>query len=644
MRVLATLLLLLVAAPGRAQTLLAAIRADNWVQAEALVASEPDPLARKLVRYYRLLTPGAARATEIAAFMADNPGWPQQALLSRRLGEALAVDKDERAVLEICRNRPPAAVPSLLRCADVEERAGAPPPDNPARRAWVTGITDVPAEAAFLRRWNGVLTPEDQWQRFDRLAWGDAAPNGPASRQAVRLQPPQRAVAEARLALKRDVPTAPALVAVLPETARAEPALVLELARWYRRAGQDRDAARVWSTLGAAAEAGAPPDRRGAFWDERNLLARRLLRFNEPVLAYEVAAVPAPGGEAAIDSAFLAGWLALRRVGRPDEALRHFTALAAVSPAAITQARAHYWLGRTQLALRAPDLARTEFLQAAQWPTTYYGQLAARTLGDALSAELRAADDPAWDNDRALAFLQQDSARAAVMLAAWGEPRRAKPFLQRLDELARDGTERALAARLALGLGLPEQSVAIARRAGRDGVMLPASGWPAAVVPPASGVEQAVVLGLIRQESSFDVQAMSPVGARGLMQLMPATAAGVARKLGLPNNVAALTSDADYNMRLGSSYLRDLLQQFNSALPLAIAGYNAGPSRVVDWLAANPTAPADLGDPAEDMIDWIEQIPFTETRNYVQRVIENIVIYRAQRGEVAPHPVEARRG
>ena len=222
-----------------------------------------------------------------------------------------------------------------------------------------------------------------------------------------------------------------------------------------------------------------------------------------------------------------------------------------------------------------------------------------------------------------------------MLLTAWGEPRRAKAFLARLDELATDPTQRALAARLALGLGLPEQAVAIARRAGRDGVMLPGAGWPTAVQPPPGPVEQAVILGLVRQESSFDVQALSPVGARGLMQLMPATAAQVAKRLGVTADVNALTTDAGYNMRLGTSYLQGLLTQFGQALPLAIAGYNAGPSRVQDWLiGTDPSA-----GPA-DMIDWIELIPFNETRNYVQRVIENIVIYRAQLGATAPHPVE----
>ena len=646
MRLPAFAILLAIAAPAwaapahaQAQALLAAIRADDWPRATALAAPEPDPLARKLVLYYRLLAPGAARAAEIAAFMADNPDWPQQGLLFRRLQEALATDKDDRTVLEICQRRPPTAIPSLLRCADAAERAPTPDtPDTSARRAWVAGITDAPNEAAFLRRYAPLLTAEDQWRRFDRLAWAEPTPPGsPAARQAVRLAPAQRPFAEARLALKRDDPTAPALAANLPQT---DPAMVYELARWYRRAGQDRDAVRVWAGPGLAAEQAAPPERRAAYWDERNLLARRLLRANEPGLAYAVAAPPPAAPDAAIDSAFLAGWIALRRLDQAARAIEHFTRLATLSQAAITQGRAYYWLARAHAAAGDDAAATLAYQQAARWPTTYYGQLAALALGDdALRTSLAAAQDPAWDNDRALVFLTHEGARAAVLLAAWGEPRRARAFIQRLDELAPDATERALAARLALGLGLPDQAVAVARRAGRDGVMLPGAGWPMAVEPPDASVEHAVVLGLIRQESSFDIQATSPVGARGLMQLMPGTAAAVARKLGLATSLPALTADAAYNMRLGTSYLRDLLTQFDSALPLAIAGYNAGPGRVRDWLVAqDPWA----GPP--DMIDWIELIPFNETRNYVQRVIENIVLYRAQRGAVAPHPVAVRRG
>ena len=629
MRRAVLILLLLGTAPARAQdpagTLMAAVRADRWADAAAQAAALPDPLAAKLVRYFRLMTPGAAAPAEIAAFLDENPAWPQAALLLRRLQDAIAANPADRT---LCLRQP---APAGLRCpAD---------PAIEARAAWVRGV-DGPAEAAFLRQWSRVLTAEDQASRFDRLVWTDSgAPGGPAARQALRLDPAGQAVAQVRLALRRDDPTAPALVAALPAAARVEPGMVLDLARWYRRAGLDRDAAQVWLTQGPAAEAGSTPARRGAFWAERNELARRLLRFSDAAGAYAVVAGAAQDGEAQLDAEFLAGWIALRRLNQPEVASRHFSTLATLSRSAITQGRAGYWLGRCRAAAGDADGARAAWAAAAAWATTYYGQLASAALHEepsVLAARIAALRDPAWSGEDAAAFAGLELVRAAALLVAWGEPRRAKPFLLRLDELASNPGIRALVARFAVDLGVPDQAVAIARRAGRDGVVLAEAGWPQPVQPPEGGVEAAVALALIRQESSFDIGAASPVGARGLMQLMPATAAAVARRLNEPASVPALTGDPAYNMRLGTAYLQGLLDQFGGALPLALAGYNAGPHRVQNWLTAQ-------GDPVgggTDMVDWIEMIPFNETRNYVQRVIENVVVYRVRRGEAPPHPLD----
>jgi len=637
------LLVLALSLPVRAaaQDVMAAVALERWAEADALAAASPDPLGRKLTLYFRLLTPAAARVGELAAFIADNPAWPQQALLNRRLQEALTAETDDRIVLDYCQQPPAAlqAAPALLRCAEALGRAGRQTEaEQAARTAWVKGVEPA-GELAFIRAWGSALTADDQWRRFDRLAWTDAGlPGGPAARQAVRVHPASRPAAEARLALRRDDPSAPALASALAAPARADPGLVLDLAKWRRRAGQDRAALAIWSKDGAAAEAAAPAERRAAFWDERNLLARRMLRAGDPAAAYSLASSHQQTGEAAIDAEFLSGWIALRRMEQPGVAARHFQALAALSHAAITQGRAYYWLGRAEAARGHAADAQAAYAQAAAWPTTFYGQLAARAVGEddaALAARIRAARDPVWTVGQATGFFGRELARASALLVAWGEPRRAKVFLQRLGETASDAPERAMAARMALNLRIPDQAVAIARRAGRDGLMLPDAGWPVAVDPPDGTVEPAVTLGLIRQESSFDVQAGSPAGAQGLMQLMPATAASVARRLNEPMSPPALTADAAYNMRLGTAYLQGLLDQFGAALPLALAGYNAGPSRVADWIAG-------YGDPrtrAVDMIDWIELIPFNETRNYVQRVVENVVIYSARRGSTAPHPL-----
>ena len=285
--------------------------------------------------------------------------------------------------------------------------------------------------------------------------------------------------------------------------------------------------------------------------------------------------------------------------------------------------RAHYWLAR---AAATPALGAPEYTEAAGLPTTYYGQLAAAALGDDETALLKRIDalhDPGFDAARTLDLAGHEMARAAALLVSWGDGHGAVPFLLRLDENATDPQDHEVAARLALGFGLPEAAVAIARRLARDNLLLVDAGWPVgADIPPDAGIDPALALALIRQESSFDPDAASPAGARGLMQLMPATAAQLQRKIGLPN--AALTDPAD-NIRLGTAHMQDLLRQFGGSVPLAVAAYNAGASRVREWLT-------NFGDPRGggiDMVDWIELIPFTETRNYVQRVLENAAIYRA---------------
>jgi soluble lytic murein transglycosylase len=323
----------------------------------------------------------------------------------------------------------------------------------------------------------------------------------------------------------------------------------------------------------------------------------------------------------------------LRRQHDPATAARHFATLAGLSEAAITRGRVHYWLGRTAAA--AGKDPRPEYEQAAAWPTTFYGQLAALALGDdpaALGRRIAELHDPPYTRDQVLALTDREVVRAAAMLVAWNDPHRARAFLLRMDELAPEPADRALTARLALRLGLPDTAVYVARRMGRDGLVLPEAGWPIAADPPAGTVDPAVALGLIRQESSFDIGAVSPSGARGLMQLMPFTAQAVAKQAGIGTSLVSLTTDPSHNMRLGTAYLQEMLDRFDNSLPLAVAAYNAGPHRVDEWLAEN-------GDPRVgpiDMLDWIELIPINETRNYVQRVLENVVIYRARRGENTP--------
>jgi soluble lytic murein transglycosylase len=619
---------------------MAAVRTDRWADAQAAAAQYADPVAQKVVTYYRLLAPGAATAQEIAAFVASSPDWPAQALLERRRQEAIASDPDDAAVLAACdpgAGTVPMTLPvTMVRCANALANAGHnAQAAAEARLAWVTGYPD---DTGFPQRWRPVLTASDQWDRFESLASTDPAA---AARQVALLDPPHRTVGAALLALRRDDPAAATLLAAVPQNLATDPAiaarLVLAEAGWLRRAERITDAVGLWHAQGFAAQRDAAPPLRAAYWGERERLARHLLHDGNPTDAFALVDDPGPiAPRQALDADFLAGFIALRLLHRPADAAHHFQALAAASPAAITQGRAWYWLGRAAADrdLRGAD-TMTDWAKAAAWPTTFYGQLAALTSGDgaaALAARINALRDPPAANGQAFDLTQREVVRAAALLASWGDARRAEQFLLRMDELAPDLADRALTAQLALFLDQPQTAVAIARRMGRDGSMLPQAGWPAAVDPPADVVDPAVVLGLIRQESSFDSATISPAGARGLMQLMPGTAAAVARQIGMTVTPVALVFDPQQNMRLGIAYLREVLDRYGGNLPLALAAYNAGPGRVDQWLAEN-------GDPRVgpvDMIDWIELIPFEETRDYVQRVLENVVIYRARRGQATP--------
>ncbi len=405
-------------------------------------------------------------------------------------------------------------------------------------------------------------------------------------------------------------------------------------------AGNDAAAAALWESQGKAASASADDGAKIQFWPDQDRLARALLMANDAKDAYQVviAADPPIAGAAArgqiADRDFFAGFLLLRFLNRPAEAATWFQDLASSSTAVITQARAYYWLGRAQTGAAA----QSDYAHAALYPTTYYGQLAAIALGDSpeqLAARIRAVTEPSFDAGQAIDFALMELPRAAALLMQMNDPPDAQIFLNRLGQTAADDRTRELAAKLALGLGIPQSAVSIARSAGIAGQMLIAEGWPRAFSPPA-GVEPAVALGIMRQESSFDPAAISGAGARGLMQLMPATA----RKTGRDNGIAYNNLfDPNQNMALGVAYINELVQDFGNCLPLAIAAYNAGPTNVANWMAENGDPEMKNAQGGANIIDWVEEIPFNETRNYVQRVSESITVYRALQTGSAEDPL-----
>ncbi len=615
------------------------VRASDWADASMLAHMQRDRLVAKLVTYYRLLDPGAASAAEIAAFQARNPDWPQQALLDRRWSEAAQADNDDATVRTDCLQRASKAsdiTPGAnARCA--QALAGEPARAKIfARRAWIEGFSGPRAAAQFQAQFSALLGPKANWARFQRLA--GAGDDDAAVALLPGLNATQRSVGGAWLALVRQRPDAATRLAALSVAQQETPFLFLTRARLAATM-----AARValWNSQGAAAARRAEQVGSGnyglrrLFWSRADGLVRDLLEQNDAADAYQIAAsIPPASTVQRASRDFLAGFVALRFLHDPQRAAPWFMRLAHRDKAVITQARGWYWLAQTTSGPpRQADLAR-----AAAFPDSFYGQLAALQAGDTpaqLAARIRAAARIPLNAAADVGFAERELPQAAFVLTQMGAPRRARAFLLRAGEASATPADWDLAAQLAQRLGQTPMAVVIARQAGVHGVMLIRQGWP---IPPTFTSASNLTLGISREESSFDPEAVSGAGAIGLMQLLPGTAAQIARRDGLAYGGAGLR-DPGQNIALGTAYLALLRHRFGDCTPLAIAAYNAGPGNVGAWLSRFGDPRLPVAASGVDLVTWLEEIPFGETRNYVQRVTEAMVVYRALRGKPARDPI-----
>jgi len=426
--------------------------------------------------------------------------------------------------------------------------------------------------------------------------------------------------------LARETSDAADAVATVPAALARDPGLTFERARFNRRSGFEDEA------LAIHRQAHAPYGRPDVWWREREFFTRRLLREGRDADALALVSrhgLEPEHGQAFAEAQFLQGWIALRRAGDPKRALASFVRLHDNMRFPVTLARAAYWAGRASEAAGDAEQARDWYLKASSYSVAYYGQLAQLRLPADARPATTGVQAPSRE-DRAR-LERSELARAARLLADVEEHERVKHFVRRLVDVAENPAQHRAVAQFAVGLGRPDLAVSAAKRsAQRAGVMLPDEGWPTITTPQAETPERALVLATIRQESSFEADAVSHAGARGLMQLMPQTARGVASKLGRNDHTTLrLTADPHYNMTLGQTYLAGLLDTYNGSYPLALAAYNAGPGRAAQWIRDN-------GDPrstAVDPIDWVEMITIEETRNYVQRVLENVQVYRRKLGQ-----------
>ena len=591
------------------------------------LAVAPSGVGRDVIEWQRLRA-GDGRLGEYEEFLLRRPDWPGLPLMREKGEEAVARSDDPARVIAWFEAGPPdtgagalAYVRALIAAGRVADA------ETEAMRAWSTLPFAPDQEEALI-----ALMPEAvnfvHELRLTTLLWEGRTRE--AERLMKRVPDDLQALARARLALQTEGKGVTGLIEAVPKARASDPGLAYDRFIWRMKRDLYDEAAELILDRSESAETLGRPE---AWAERRAILARYLMRNGRVKEAYRIAAnhhiAVDNGASAYADLEFLAGFIALRRLSDPTTALTHFQHLLAGVSTPISLARAHYWIGRAQEAAGQDGTA--SYRAAAAHQTAFYGLLAAERLGLTLDAGLLSR--PATPDWQSAGFTQSSVLTAAQLLFKAGDDTLGKRFLLHLGE-GLDDTGIAQLADMTVAWGEPHLAVLVSKQAAERGLILPHAYYPVPdFVPDGLKVSRALALSIARRESEFDPTARSSADARGLMQVLPGTAKLMAGKLGKSFDASKLISDPAYNVTMGSAYLAEMAEEFGPSIALIASGYNAGPGRPRRWIG-------EFGDPRRsdvDVIDWIETIPFAETRTYVMRVAEGVVIYRAKlKGAVGP--------
>ncbi len=610
-----------------------ALRTGDWPRVRELAGRLRDPVLRDYLEWRDLRANGEDLPLDrLLAFLDRRPDWPSAAgvrrLAERRLPRAT---EGERLIACFARHPPLTGRGRLLLARAWLRRGQEEKARALIRRGWPEADLDTGEEAFFRREFGTRIDRRLEVARLDRLLWRGRL--AAARRMLDRVDRDRRRLALARMALQRTKPGVDSYIARVPKRLLGDPGLVFDRLQWRERKGRRAGVREILQR---------PPSRLvepARWWPPRRAEIRRLLERGDYRRAWALArGHRQQRGLAYAEAEWLAGWIALRFVGRPAEALARFEKLHAAVETPVSRARAAYWAGRAAAALGRRQIAHRWFDRAAAHPTTFYGQRAAEELGRRARLEIRSLPEP--DDTLRRRFADDTRVRVVRALCTADAGALARPFVARLAAAVGTPEEATLLLRLARDCQRPELFVVAAKRLVRRGLVdrlytFPLPRFRDTVIPDGEIADAALLLAMARQESHFELAARSRAGARGLLQLMPATARPIAALEGLPFSFQRLLGDPGYQFALATSYLERLRARFDGHPATVIAAYNAGPSRVSSWLAR-------FGEPrAEDthrLVDWVERLPFAETRNYVQRVLEGRSVYRQLLARKEPPP------
>jgi len=582
-------------------------------------------LTLALVWSYLTAPNSPAKFNDIKMFLTTHDTWPRRkSMLSRAEATMPSTLSAAEIMAWFDQMGGPIGTQGRLRKAEAQLKLGLTDIAYKAiRDVWINGNFTKSQAKRFSRKYKKIITKDDHLARLERLVWEERY--WPARRQMWKVDKKNRKLAVARLWLMKREGNVDKAIADLNKIAPElsdHPGLVYERMRWRRRNGRTLEAADLLK------DAAGDPVRPDKWWKERSILARTLLNDDKPKQAYDITSGHGLNKDDAAEyseAEWISGWIALRFLKDPARSLKHFQNMLNAVSYPISIARGAYWSARAARELGQKKLARSMLKLAAKHATTYYGQLAHARLNQTTQKSPPLPEPTKAETHR---FNSHPLKRAASLLWEIGLQNRMRALVLELADGGDTPGWKRLSAAFAATHGRPDLAVKIAKKSERAGILLGELGYPRLKPPaPKTGdkVETPLVLAVIRQESAFYATATSHAGARGLMQVMPATAKLVAKANRIPYSREKLLNDPRYNLILGQVYLAGMIEQFKGSYPMALAAYNAGPHRVKRWVRA-------FGDPRDaetDAIDWVEMIPYTETRNYVQRVLENLEVYRA---------------
>lgn len=602
-----------------------ALKADRYEEALRRRNGLDDPIDKLIVDYF-LIRSGTdeVSAAMIADYARRAPDWPDIEMVRTRAEAALSRENPAPAeAIRAMGGQAHSVVGTRLLAKSMIASGNPSGGMELVRKVWHTKALGTGLQAAYIDDFAARLTIDDHLERVDKLIAENRFEEARALRSRLGTGP--RAYLDARIAVASNQGDAERRLAQVPSDLRRRPGYRLAQIEVLRR--QDK--------LNEAANLIEKANRReivdgDAWWVETRIVARMLAEKGDGRRAYKLVSMGfAQGNVERADEAYHAGWFALRYLKDGSRAAKHFADLEKVATTPISLSRAAYWRGRAAALAGRQGEARTAYNEAARFGFTYYGQLARDEIGSGGTGVGRAPTPTG--SDRA-AFSQNSVAEAVRRLIKVGHRHRIASLLAHLADTVPTPGQVALTAELADEAGYPHLALMVAKAAQRRGVDVGRLAYPSTAIPHTAkvpaGLDRAVVFAIARQESEFNPGSVSPVGARGLMQVMPRTAASMARELGLSHSAAKLTSDPGYNATLGAAYLQKRLGNFNGSYILTFAAYNAGAGRVREWIERF----GDPRDPRVDAIAWVEDIPYPETRNYVQRVMENVQVYREALG------------